>query len=140
MAKTRKRPKKERQRGLQGFFFRGLVTVLPVVLTVVVFGLIVQGLNQYVVGPINRAIYWSLEHPRLAAVRSIKGGCLARTGHVAEAESLLLASHEQITAGQETVGTDARDSARRIADLYERWGKPGRAEPYRLPPGSDRAP
>jgi len=62
MAKKRKRPAKERQRGLQGFFFRGLVTVLPVALTVVVFGLVVQGLNQYVVGPINRAIYWSLEH------------------------------------------------------------------------------
>jgi len=65
MSKRKKRPKKERQGGLQGIFFRGLVTVLPVALTVVVFGLIVQGLNQYVVGPINRAIYWSLEHNRL---------------------------------------------------------------------------
>ena len=62
MPKRKRRPEKQRPRGLQGIFFRGLVTVLPVALTVVVFGLVLQGLNQYVVGPINRAIYWSLEH------------------------------------------------------------------------------
>lgn len=62
MAARNKRRKERAPRGLAGFFFRGLVTVLPVALTVVVFGLVLQGLNQYVVGPINRAIYWSLEH------------------------------------------------------------------------------
>ncbi len=64
MAKKKKRARKRRG-GLQGIFFRGLVTVLPVVLTVVVFGLLLQGLNQYVVAPINRAIYWTLEHNAL---------------------------------------------------------------------------
>jgi len=47
--------------GLAAFFFRGVVTLLPVVLTVVIFGLLFQMVNRYVTGPINAAIYWSLE-------------------------------------------------------------------------------
>jgi uncharacterized membrane protein len=43
------------------FFFRGIVTLLPVILTVVIFGLLIQMVNRYVTGPINAAIYWSLE-------------------------------------------------------------------------------
>lgn len=46
---------------LTGFFFRGVVTLLPVVLTLVVFGLLIQMVNRYVTGPINGVIYWSLE-------------------------------------------------------------------------------
>lgn len=46
---------------LAGFFFRGVVTLLPVVLTLVVFGLLFQMVNRYVTGPINSVIYWSLE-------------------------------------------------------------------------------
>jgi len=44
-----------------GFFFRGVVTLLPVILTLVVFGLLFQMVNRYVTGPINAVIYWSLE-------------------------------------------------------------------------------
>lgn len=47
--------------GLASFFFRGVVTLLPVVLTLVVFGLLFQMVNRYVTGPINAVIYWSLE-------------------------------------------------------------------------------
>lgn len=47
--------------GLASFFFRGIVTLLPVVLTLVVFGLLFQMVNRYVTGPINAVIYWSLE-------------------------------------------------------------------------------
>jgi len=46
---------------LAAFFFRGVVTLLPVVLTLVVFGLLFQMVNRYVTGPINGVIYWSLE-------------------------------------------------------------------------------
>ena len=46
---------------LTGFFFRGVVTLLPVVLTLVVFGLLFQMVTRYVTGPINAVIYWSLE-------------------------------------------------------------------------------
>ena len=51
--------------GLGRFFLRGLVTVLPVILTLVVFGLLFQFVKQYVTAPINSAIYWSLEHNSL---------------------------------------------------------------------------
>jgi uncharacterized membrane protein len=47
------------------FFFRGVVTLLPVILTVVVFGLLFQMVNRYVTGPINATIYWSLERNAL---------------------------------------------------------------------------
>ena len=68
LAKQKKRPtrkparKKERTpRGITGFFFRGLITVLPVILTLIVFGLLFQMIDRYVTGPINSVIYWSLE-------------------------------------------------------------------------------
>jgi len=47
------------------FFFRGLLTLLPIVLTLVVFGLLYNMVRTYVTGPINRGIYWSLEHNAL---------------------------------------------------------------------------
>jgi uncharacterized membrane protein len=47
------------------FFFRGIVTLLPVILTVVIFGLLFQMVNRYVTGPINATIYWSLERNSL---------------------------------------------------------------------------
>ncbi len=43
------------------FFLRGLITLLPIVLTLVVFGFLYQLVTTYVTGPINRTIYWSLE-------------------------------------------------------------------------------
>lgn len=53
------------KKGLARFFFRGLVTLLPVLLTVVVFGLVLQMVDRYVTGPINSMIYWSLERNAL---------------------------------------------------------------------------
>lgn len=47
--------------GITAFFFRGIVTLLPVGLTLVIFGLLFQMVNRYVTGPINAVIYWSLE-------------------------------------------------------------------------------
>ena len=43
------------------FFLRGLITLLPIVLTLVIFGLLLQMVRTYVTGPINSGIYWSLE-------------------------------------------------------------------------------
>jgi uncharacterized membrane protein len=56
---------KNQPAGLTAFFFRGLVTLLPVVLTLVVFGLLFQMVDRYVTGPINSTIYWSLERNAL---------------------------------------------------------------------------
>ena len=65
-AKKEGKPRRRSQRhGVGRFFFRGLVTVLPALLTLVVFGLLFQLVSQYVTAPINRAIYWSLDHNAL---------------------------------------------------------------------------
>jgi uncharacterized membrane protein len=59
-------PKKPRQPShLARFFFRGLLTLLPIVLTLIVFGFAYNVVTSYVTRPINRAIYWSLEHNAL---------------------------------------------------------------------------
>jgi uncharacterized membrane protein len=52
---------KNKHPGIIAFFFRGVVTLLPVILTLVIFGLLFQMVNRYVTGPINATIYWSLE-------------------------------------------------------------------------------
>lgn len=60
-SKRRRKSDRARPRTIGGFFLRGLVTLLPVFLTLVVFGLLFQMVGKYVTGPINGAIYWSLE-------------------------------------------------------------------------------
>ncbi|MFT5290671.1 MAG: putative membrane protein [Planctomycetota bacterium] len=57
----RRKKKKQPKRGLVGFFLRGLITLAPVLLTLVVFGLAYQMVDRYITGPINSSIYWSLE-------------------------------------------------------------------------------
>jgi len=59
--KPKPKKKKPAPKGIGGFFLRGLITVLPVVLTLVVFGLLFQMVDRYVTGPINQTIYWSIE-------------------------------------------------------------------------------
>ena len=53
------------KRTRKSFFLRGLVTLLPVILTIVLFGLVVQVADKYVTGPINRTLSWSLESNRV---------------------------------------------------------------------------
>lgn len=45
----------------KSFFFRGLVTVLPVALTIFILASVVRFAQDYVTGPINSTIYWLLE-------------------------------------------------------------------------------
>ena len=54
-------PRRSRKKSRKSFFLRGLVTLLPAVLTIVLFGLVLQVADQYVNRPINQAIYWTLE-------------------------------------------------------------------------------
>lgn len=51
----------KRGRPKKSAFLRGVATLLPVFLTIWVFLTIVNFVSSYVVGPINDAIYWSLE-------------------------------------------------------------------------------
>ena len=60
-----KKPSGKKPDGPAAFFFRGVVTLLPVVLTLVIFGLLFQMVDRYVTGPINSTIYWSLERNAL---------------------------------------------------------------------------
>ena len=53
--------RKEKRSGLARFFVRGLITLGPAVLTIVVFGLLLQVVDRYITGPINNVIYWALE-------------------------------------------------------------------------------
>lgn len=61
-----------RTRG-RSFVLRGLITLLPVVLTLFLLAILVQFLNRYVTGPVNSVIYALLERttPGWAVLRSI---------------------------------------------------------------------
>lgn len=62
---SKKSDRKEKRSGLARFFVRGLITLGPAILTIVVFGLLLQVVDRYITGPINRVIYWSLEENTL---------------------------------------------------------------------------
>jgi len=66
------------------------------------------------------------------------GACLTALGRHAEAETALLEAHEIVAkaAGDENIET--RKVARDLAALYEAWGQPGKAAPWRAkaPPDS----
>jgi uncharacterized membrane protein len=51
----------EKNKPTRSFFLRGLVALLPAMLTTFAFVFIIQFTTRYVTGPINSAIYWSLE-------------------------------------------------------------------------------
>lgn len=54
------KPGKKRS-SLTRFFVRGLIVLAPAILTIVIFGLLLQMVGRYITGPINSVIYWSLE-------------------------------------------------------------------------------
>lgn len=55
------RKKKAKPKRPQGFFLRGIVTILPIVLTLFILMTVLRFAQDYVTTPINRTIYWSLE-------------------------------------------------------------------------------
>jgi uncharacterized membrane protein len=54
-----------RRHPAQRFFLRGLITVLPAVLTAFLLATAYRFVTQYVTGPVNSLIYWSLENNTL---------------------------------------------------------------------------
>ena len=60
MNPPRKRPHKKRNR-LRTFFVRGLLTVLPIVFTFFILAVAFRFVDQYVTGPVNSVLYWTLE-------------------------------------------------------------------------------
>jgi len=63
--RVRPRPPGRRRRPTQRFFLRGLITLLPAVLTVFLLVTAYRFVDQYVTGPVNSVIYWSLENNTL---------------------------------------------------------------------------
>jgi eukaryotic-like serine/threonine-protein kinase len=73
-------------------------------------------------------------HQELAHNRSRFGALLTARGEYAEAEPLLLRGHLVL---REQLGPDhprTRQAAERLVALYEAWGRPERAAPFRPPP------
>jgi eukaryotic-like serine/threonine-protein kinase len=73
------------------------------------------------------------EHWRRYDVESVLGGALAAQGRFGAAERLLVGSYQKLDEieGPDSSYTD--QARRRLIDLYERWGKPDLAAPYREP-------
>jgi serine/threonine protein kinase len=68
-------------------------------------------------------------HRFTASFRRNLGRCLTKAGRYPEAEGELLAAFAMFkTQGAER---DVQGVARRLVTLYEAWGRPARAEPYR---------
>lgn len=61
MVLPRKKKSKKTKKRPQGFFLRGLVTILPAVLTLFILMTVLRFAQDYVTTPINRTIYWSIE-------------------------------------------------------------------------------
>jgi tetratricopeptide (TPR) repeat protein/serine/threonine protein kinase len=75
-------------------------------------------------------------------LQSLLGACLAGQQKYAEAEPLLLAGCEGLTAGQAAIPVVHRrhliDALERVVQLYEAWGKPEKAAEWRQKLGPEK--
>jgi tetratricopeptide (TPR) repeat protein len=69
-------------------------------------------------------------HWRTAGAASVEGAALAGLGEYAEAETLLLQSLAVLDTDPGALPLFARDTKRRLADLYRAWGRPRDAAKY----------
>ncbi|MEM6671239.1 MAG: DUF502 domain-containing protein [Planctomycetota bacterium] len=60
-AKREQRKRKRKSKGKRNFFVRGLVVLLPTVLTIFIFATVVQFVNTYLTTPINRTLLTLLD-------------------------------------------------------------------------------
>lgn len=65
--KSKKKLRRKKRKGSpkKSFFLRGIITILPAVLTLFLLVTVVQFAQTYVTQPINSTIYWSLERNAL---------------------------------------------------------------------------
>jgi serine/threonine-protein kinase len=71
------------------------------------------------------------DDPRLALTRAVLGEALTTLTRYAEAEPLLLEAHRVYNSQSGRVMRDARYTVARLVALYDAWGRPNRAAPYR---------
>lgn len=73
---------------------------------------------------------------RLGATRSLLGDAYTRLSRFADAEAHLLGAFAllHVTPDPQDLETrEARDNLARLVALYEAWGQPAKAAPYRAP-------
>ena len=70
-------------------------------------------------------------HPFLGEFQRDYGRCLTALGRWADAERELLAAYDALRTAGGAAGPGVRSAARRLVELYDKWGRPERAEPYR---------
>ena len=71
------------------------------------------------------------DHWRILATDSVFGALLTAEGSYAEAEPLLLESYRQLTDQRGEQAVHSRDARRWLVQLYEAWGRPDEAAPFR---------
>jgi serine/threonine-protein kinase len=74
------------------------------------------------------------DHWMANRTRSHMGGCLTRLKRYREAEPLLLTAHAGLKAARGDQNDLTRRAVSRLIELYEAWGKPDQAAPYRALP------
>lgn len=74
-------------------------------------------------------------HDWTAEARVGVGECLLRLDRLEEAEPLLLEGRARLAEVEGPEGQRTRGVGALLVELYERWGRPDRAEPYREPGG-----
>ena len=77
-------------------------------------------------------------HWLIASGESVLGEQLARAGRYAEAERLLVPAAERLLAERGAESPQVRDARRRVAEMYEGWGRPADAARWRSAPAATR--
>ena len=77
------------------------------------------------------------EHWMIHRSRSHLGACLVKLKRFAEAEEQLLAGYAGLKAARGEQNEATRRAVSRLVELYEAWGKPDQAAPYRTLPGTN---
>lgn len=109
---TKKPRRKRLGRPKKSFFLRGVITILPAVLTLFILVTVVQFAQDYVTTPINSTIYWSLERNALGwqVLESLEIDPLSEEFLDAEA----LPQNAQDALRREGVASEAFESELRI--------------------------
>jgi tetratricopeptide (TPR) repeat protein len=74
---------------------------------------------------------------RIGSAKSVLGEALTALGRYREAEPLLLDAHATVKDGPGVQGREAKATRQRLVALYEAWGRPDAAAPYRTDPRKD---
>lgn len=98
--------------------------------------LVAQGRAGDAVGALRecltiRRVHWSDDDWRVAESKDALGEALTAQGEWDEAEGLLLEARDALEAEEFVPQRERRAVAQRLVALYEAWGKPALAQPFR---------